>query len=141
MNPTMTLLDPDADVLQTARKLTGLIIGITVFAAATAFSLYYIQQDAPVRVFLAAIMAWGAYLLAHYAVSGRLVHQPAEHHTVPTDRKRLVAAIIGFLLLVAGLTAGFTAVGQSELLLATIAFIVAFTGYVITHYGITGTLL
>lgn len=132
--------DPD-EAFHVVRKLTGIAIGLTIAGTAGSLGLFYVQQGARIEVYLSAALFWLGYLFAHYTATGMLIHQRSAGESLDLDRRERYLTATGILLALIGATWMPLAAGQGDVGTTTLAIIVGGGGYVMVHYGLTGTLL
>lgn len=132
--------DPD-QVYETAKRLTGAVIGLSVAGVSFALAMVSVYRGDTLAVFAALALFWSGYLFAHYTATGKFIHQPGGGRVLPENRVAGGIAVIGVLLLLAGLTAlPFPAV-RGDLMGASLAGLTAALGFLLSHYGFTGDLL
>ncbi|MDY6769762.1 MAG: hypothetical protein SVU88_02195 [Candidatus Nanohaloarchaea archaeon] len=134
------LNDPEA-VFTAVKTLTGLGIGLSIASVSFAFAMVFIRQGRTLLLFAALALFWSGYLFAHYTATGQLIHQHGSGRALPRDRYRAASAVLGVLLLLAGLTAVPLPAVKGDILNTSLAALAAAAGYVLAHYGLTDSLL
>ncbi len=132
--------DPDR-VYDAAKMVLGVVTGLSVAGVSFGLAMVAVYRGSTVSVFGALALFWSGYLFAHYAATGKVIHQRGEGKVLPKSRFRAVAAVVGVLLLLAGLTGlPFPAV-RGDMAGASLTGLTAAFGFLIAHYGFTGDLL
>lgn len=129
--------DPDA-AFAAVKQVTGVGIGLSIASVSFALATVYVQRTAIAPLFAALALFWSGYLFAHYAATGKLIHQGGEGTALPADRRRAVLAVGGVLLLLAGLTALPLPAARGNIAATSLTALTAGVGYVVAHYGFTG---
>lgn len=132
--------DPE-EAFQAVRKATGIAIGLTIAGAATSLGLFHVNRGGRVEVFLAAALFWIGYLFAHYTATGKLIHQRSAGGSHSLGRRDRYLTGIGILLALTGATMMPLAVARGDIPGTAVAVIVGGIGYILAHYGLTGTLM
>lgn len=132
--------DPE-EAFQFVKRATGLAIGLAVMASGVTFGIFFVQRGAFLNVFVAAVLFWAAYLLTHYIVTGVMVHQKKEEPGLPSNWPRRIAAVLGLVMLLGGITAMAFAAARGEPFATGVTVLLALVGYVTLHYGLTAELL
>lgn len=132
--------DPD-EAFRVVRKLTGIAIGLTIAGTAGSLGLFYVRQGARTEVYLSTALFWLGYLFAHYTATGTLIHQRSSGGSLDLDRRERYLTAVGVLLALVGATWMPLAAAQGDVGTTTLAIIVGGGGYVMAHYGLTGTLM
>ncbi|MDY6766452.1 MAG: hypothetical protein SVW77_03725 [Candidatus Nanohaloarchaea archaeon] len=129
--------DPDA-VFAAVKQGTGVVIGLAVASVSLALATVYVRQSAAAPLFASLALFWSGYLFAHYAASGKIIHQTGEGTKLPDSRRSAVLAVAGVLLLLAGVTAAPLPAARGDIPLTSFTVLIAAFGYVMAHYGFTG---
>jgi|APHM01.1.fsa_nt_gi hypothetical protein len=149
-------------------RVIGFLIGLMVAAISLSSGFIWVCGDSCIQegiiwtpqrrgalAFLAAWFTWWGYLIAHWAVTGRLIHTgtpsseeqtkyglttPAQllRSKLPSKKTDIGAFILGIAMLVAGIFLGFIFIREGNHLLTYTGGVLFFSGYVIAHYVDTG---
>lgn len=131
---------PEA-AFEAVKKLTGLVIGLSIASTSFTFAMRFVLEGDTPMIFGSLALFWGGYLFAHYAATGKVIHQKGKGKKLPGDRLKAVLAVGGIVLILAGLTFFPVPVIRGEIARASLALLVSASGYVLAHYGFTGSLL
>lgn len=135
------LLNDTDRLFSIVSRAVGVILGMLVVAVATSFALFYVRQDETISVFAASTLAWFGYLFAHYAATGRFIDQRPEQHMFPSSRHKIIAGVVGVLVVTAGVTIWIVSLGRGDLVFSIVGACIFLLGYLIAHYEFTGELL
>ncbi len=139
-HPVYWLYDTET-LFDIARRTAGLIIGMSVVAVAMSFGMFYVQQERFLEVFISATLGWSGYLAAHYAATGKFIHQRQEQHVLPQSSRKILGGISGVLILTAGIAIWAISLQQGDRLTSVLGALIFLAGYTIAHYEFTGDLL
>ncbi|MFB6294923.1 MAG: hypothetical protein ABEI97_04135 [Candidatus Nanohaloarchaea archaeon] len=129
--------DPDA-AFDLVTTVTGVGIGLSISSVSFALTAVFLQRGSTTLVFPALALFWAGYLFAHYAATGKVIHQGGGGTTLPSDRSKAVMAVAGVLMLLVGITTFPLPAARGDIPLASLTVLVAGVGYVVAHYGFTG---
>lgn len=135
-----TLEDPEK-TFQQVKKAVGVFTGISVAAVSASFGMYYVQHNDVLRVFLSAMLGWSGYLGAHYAATGKFIHQKSEQHLIPKSKRNIFGGILGIIIVTGGITVWAISMGQADALFGVVGAYLFLIGYLIAHYEFCGEIL
>lgn len=137
----MTRIREDHDPLTLLLQGMAFIMGASIVSVSVSFGIHYVQQDMPLHAFVAALLTWGGYLTAHYALTGKLLHLPHDGGINRLPPRRIAGALLGTAIMTISFSAAFILVTRGKFFIASIGVAVAFLAYILVHYETTGTLL
>lgn len=119
--------------------MSGLLL---CMAYAFATGVTWARQGRPVRyVFIAGLLSWASYLLAHYCVTEQFIdagHEERNLH-IPSGTARRFTTVLAIFVMVMAVPFGIITLHRVSItgtFLATVQFL---TGYIVAHLAITDT--
>jgi hypothetical protein len=123
------------------RQWTGVIASLGIVAVALAIGFIWARQERTALTFASAFTAWWGYLFAHYMETGEFVDGLEGTEHIRESAEWLVGAAVGVAVLVAGMVVGAVGIGAVAFTTTFAGAVLFLSGYVITHYAVTGHLL